>query len=236
MKQEMNRYTQGDLDVWQTLFLRQTKQLEQYACQSYLDLLYMMSPVLNKNEIINFSNMNSWFKQQTGWQIQVVPGLIPVEEFFELLAQKKFCSSTWLRKPENLDYLEEPDMFHDIFGHVPLLSQPVFSDFMVEFGRLGVRYRNNERIITALKRLYWFTVEFGMIQEESLKIYGAGIISSYAETQIAVSDKAIHHQFDMKQIMDLDFRTDSVQKEYFAIESFEQLFQSLKEVEMIIPG
>ena len=234
MKQEMNKYNPTDLWVWKTLFSRQFKNLQPYACTSYLYHLNEMCSVLNEHEIPDISKINSWLSRKTGWQIEVVPGLIPIEEFFELLAQKKFCSSTWLRSPDSLDYLEEPDMFHDVFGHIPLLAHPVFSDFILEFGKLGLKYKDNANAILALKRFYWFTIEFGLMRESSLSIYGAGIISSFGETNISVSSQVKNIDFNLEQILHKDFRTDIMQEEYFVIDSFENLFHSLHKAEEII--
>ena len=169
MKQIFENYTNEDHEVWKILFERQKENLNDKACSEYLVALEEMKEVLHPNSIPRFTDLNSWFAQRTGWEIHCVPGLIPVDEFFELLAQKKFCSSTWLRLKSQLDYLEEPDMFHDIFGHVPLLSLPMYSKFMHEFGKLGVAHKDNPEIQIYLQRLYWFTIEFGLIKDE-LKI------------------------------------------------------------------
>ena len=231
MKQNMKGYTATDEWVWTTLFTRQFKQLQGFACEDYLKCVRKMYPVLNAHSIPDFEKINHWFENQTGWTIEVVPGLIPVEDFFELLSQKRFCSSTWLRKPDSLDYLEEPDMFHDIFGHIPLLAHPVFSDFAHQFGKLGVKLKNNKEAIIALQRLYWYTIEFGLIKENDLKIYGAGIISSFGETSVSVSSKVKHTDFDIIDVLNKTFRTDVMQEEYVVIKSFDQLFNSIREME-----
>ena len=230
MKQNMNGYTATDKWVWETLFSRQAIQLENYACKAYLDCLDKMSPVLNKEAIPDFEKINDWFESQTGWKIKVVEGLIPVDEFFELLAQKQFCSSTWLRSADSLDYLEEPDMFHDIFGHIPLLANPIFSNFAQEFGKLGVKLKDDKEAVIALQRLYWYTIEFGLIQEETLKIYGAGIISSYGETSRSVSKDVKHTAFEISTILNKTFRTDVMQEEYVVVTSLEQLMDSVKAI------
>lgn len=194
-----------------------------------------MNAVLNGNEIPEFKKMNHWFKAQTGWRIEVVPGLIPVEDFFELLSQKRFCSSTWLRSLENLDYLEEPDMFHDTFGHIPLLANPVFSEFVFEFGKLGKKYIHDKEKLVQLQRLYWFTIEFGVIQEnEIIKSYGAGIISSFGETNQIHNQEANFIPFDIETILNKPFRTDVMQEDYFVIDSLEQLYESLEEVRLLL--
>lgn len=181
--QDMSIYTQDDLWVWSTLFERQEKNMQGKASQTYINALEKMSPVLNAHSIPCFEDINCWFENQTKWQLVVVPGLIPVEEFFQLLAERKFCSSTWLRTKDSLDYLEEPDMFHDVFGHVPLLSNEVFSEFVQEFGKLGCRFLDDSEKLLQLQRLYWFTIEFGVIKGQGkIQSYGAGILSSYGET------------------------------------------------------
>ncbi|PWL32882.1 MAG: phenylalanine 4-monooxygenase [Fluviicola sp. XM-24bin1] len=230
MRQEFDKYKDEDFLVWRTLFERQKRNLKDKACDEYMLALERMESVLHPNAPPDFQEINSWYKQSTGWEIHCVPGLIPVEEFFPLLAQKKFCSSTWLRTMEQLDYLEEPDMFHDIFGHVPLLSDPVFSDFAQEFGRLGCTVLNNPERILMLQRLYWFTIEFGLIRQDGLKIYGAGIVSSFGEANLSISGEVQAVPFDIEEVMKTEFRTDVMQSQYVVIDSFEQLFESLLKV------
>ena len=236
MIQDLNAYTKIDEQVWNTLFSRQYQQLQKYACKEYLSCLNEMQSFLNADSIPDFNKINAWFENKTGWSIEVVPGIIPVDEFFVLLSQKKFCSSTWLRCPENLDYLEEPDMFHDIFGHIPLLANPLFSEFAQKFGILGVKLKGNQDAITALQRLYWYTIEFGLIKEDELKIYGAGIISSYGETIRSVSSEVKHTPYDMVDVFNKTFRTDVMQEEYVLIESIEQLNLSISVMDKYLLG
>lgn len=230
MIQEFDNYTQEDFLVWRTLFERQEANLQDKACDEYLLALQRLKPVLNENAPPNFRAINKWFKESTLWEIQCVPGLIPVEDFFQLLAKKKFCSSTWLRSMKQLDYLEEPDMFHDIFGHVPLLSDPIFSDFAQEFGKLGCTVLNEPNRVLMLQRLYWFTIEFGLINQNGLKIYGAGIASSFGEANSSISGAVPIVEFDIEKVMQTEFRTDVMQSQYVVIESFERLFESLLQV------
>ncbi|WP_339611777.1 phenylalanine-4-hydroxylase [uncultured Planktosalinus sp.] len=235
MKQNMKNYTTEDFKVWKLLFDRQIENLKVKGSKDYLAALNLMQPVLHGNDIPEFKKMNHWFETQTGWNIEVVPGLIPVEEFFELLSQKRFCSSTWLRSLKNLDYLEEPDMFHDTFGHIPLLANPVFSEFVYEFGKLGKAIIHNTEKLAQLQRLYWFTIEFGVIKENGvLKSYGAGVISSFGETNQIYNQEANFFPFDIQTIFNKPFRTDVMQEDYFVIESLEQLFTSLEEVKQLL--
>jgi phenylalanine-4-hydroxylase len=234
LKQEMNNYTSEDLEVWNTLFARQVENLKSKGSICYLDALDQMKAVLNANSIPHFMELNEFFNSSTGWTLEVVPGIIPVDEFFNLLAQKKFCSSTWLRSKKQLDYLEEPDMFHDIFGHIPLLNNPIFSKFTYEFGKLGKKYMHNEKAIVQLQRLYWFTIEFGVIKEEIIKSYGAGIMSSFGETNRIAKKECTFLDFDIQEILNKVFRNDVMQEEYFVIESLDQLFECLVKAEKML--
>lgn len=230
MKQQFEQYTQEDFDVWKTLFDRQVENLKDKACAEYLTALEEMRSVLYSDRIAEFSQLNDWFKSQTGWSMYCVPGLIPVDEFFELLAKKQFCSSTWLRSLEQLDYLEEPDMFHDVFGHIPLLSNKVFSEFIHEFGKLGVQNRDNEDRVIQLQRLYWFTIEFGLIEQNGPKVFGAGIASSFGETIYSLDEKTVRVPFDLDEVLETYFETDKIQTKYFVIESMEQLYKAIIEL------
>ncbi len=231
MQQNMDAYTPQDKLVWKTLFERQTTNLQSKGAAAYLNCLAQMQPVLNADEVPNFEKINNWFKNSTGWKIAVVPGLIPVEDFFDLLAKKQFCSSTWLRSMEQLDYLEEPDMFHDIFGHIPLLANSVFSEFAHEFGQLGKSLKGNLPALKMLQRLYWFTIEFGVIQEQGeVKSYGAGILSSFGETnRVAVGECTIL-PFDVDEVINKYFETDHLQEDYFLIQSLDELKAALEQL------
>lgn len=230
MKQEFKQYKQEDFDVWKTLFNRQVENLKDKACSEYLSALDQMKTVLYSERIPEFSQLNDWFETQTGWKMHCVPGLIPVDEFFELLANKQFCSSTWLRSMSQLDYLEEPDMFHDVFGHIPLLSNPVFSEFIHEFGKLGLQNRDNEERVIQLQRLYWFTIEFGLIDQQGPKVLGAGIASSFGESIASLKPNTVRVPFDLDEILETFFETDKIQAKYFVIENMEQLYQAIIEL------
>jgi phenylalanine-4-hydroxylase len=161
----------------------------------------------------------------------VVPGIIDQPEFFTMLANKQFPSSTWLRKMSQLDYLSEPDMFHDAFGHIPLLTNPTFCDFYRELGKAGVKHINNPEVIKKLGRIYWFTVEFGLIQNsENIKIYGAGILSSIGETEYSLSETPQKKPFDIHEVMNTDFDNSKIQNLYFIIKTYEELLNSIRKV------
>ncbi|TVR18222.1 MAG: phenylalanine 4-monooxygenase [Balneolaceae bacterium] len=228
MTQDYSKYTDEDRNVWKTLFERQQKNLPGKAHPEYLKCLNQLSDVLHPGKIINFNELNECLMAENGWSVVVVPGLIPVDDFFKLLSEKKFCSSTWLRKMDQLDYLEEPDMFHDIFGHIPLLMNSNYARFVEEFGKLGVEYGHNKTIEKQLQRLYWFTVEFGLIrQNQDTQIYGAGIISSAGETDHIFEDDIEVLPYDVEKVVNNDFITSEIQTRYYEIETFEQLFNSV---------
>jgi phenylalanine-4-hydroxylase len=228
MKQEYKLYKEEDQLVWTTLFERQVENLQGKSCTAYLSCLEIMKGVLNAKQIPDFKLMNAKLTESTGWSIEVVPGLIPVEDFFQLLAQRKFSASTWVRKMDQLDYLEEPDMFHDVFGHTPLLAEPKFAQFMKDFGDLGVEFIDDEEVVIQLQRLYWFTIEFGLIYENGRKVYGAGICSSFGETIHSLSENVEVIPFDLERVISTEFKTDVVQTLYFELESFNQLFEEFK--------
>lgn len=230
MKQLFKNYTSIDHQVWEILFTRQINNLKDKACSEYMAAIEEMRDVLYSSKIAQFSQLDDWFSEKTKWKLECVPGLIPVEDFFELLSKKQFCSSFWLRSPKNLDYLEEPDMFHDIFGHIPLLSNSTYSDFIHEFGKLGKTFIHNPIKLKALQRLYWFTIEFGLIQQNGLKIYGAGILSSFSESNSCLQNHFEKTNFEMDEVITKDFHTDKIQNHYFVIQSFEALFNSIEEL------
>lgn len=251
MKQNYSNYKEEDFEVWKLLFERQITILPKVASSEYLNGIENIC--FTKNKIPDFSEVNKLLEKQTGWGLEVVAGIIPENEFFPLLANKKFPATTWLRKKSQLDYLEEPDMFHDVFGHVPLLTNKHFCDFFQALGKLGIKYTDNAKIVTMLGRIYWFTVEFGLIREStsfnqmltspkeegtpsqnSLKIYGAGILSSHGETKFCLSEVPQHLAFDAEVIMNTPFQNDRIQDKYFVIESFKQLYDSIEIIKKII--
>ncbi len=230
MKQEYKKYTTEDHSVWSILFARQMEALSINATQEFMDGIKKVN--FSRKYIPDFNEIDSLLLQLTGWSLQPVPGIVPEREFFELLAQKKFCATTWIRKMNQLDYLEEPDMFHDVFGHVPLLSHNDFCKFLHGLSDIALSYLDKPQIIERLGRVYWFTVEFGLINDNNiLKIYGAGIASSIGESKHALSDLTRKIPFCIKTILNTPYRNDVMQDKYFVINSFEELFESLPELE-----
>lgn len=233
MQQHYENYTPQDAEVWKILFERQIPQLEKVAAHEYLQGVKDIQ--FNSNTIPNISHTNKLLEQLTGWQLIVVPGIIKEPDFFNLLSQKKFPATTWLRKKEELDYLPEPDMFHDVFGHVPILTNYHFTEFFQAIGTLGVQHLHNENVVAMLGRLYWFTVEFGLLQtQQQLKIYGAGIISSFGETQFCLSDQPTRLPYNTELIMNTPYENDHIQNAYYVIDSFEQLYHSIDEIKQVI--
>ncbi len=233
MKQIYEHYTEEDFDVWKILFDRQIKQFPTHASSTYLEGLKIAN--FETGLIPNFKETNQILKETTGWQLAVVPGIVPDYTFFELMANKRFPATTWLRKMKELDYLEEPDMFHDVFAHVPLLTNQYFVNFLEELSKIGLDYVGNDAAIQLLSRVYWFTIEFGLIQEDQgLRIYGAGILSSAGETKFSLSDDPPKHEFNIEHMLDTAYRKDVFQKEYFITESYEQLYKSIPEIKDLL--
>jgi phenylalanine-4-hydroxylase len=231
MTQDYSTYTQDDFEVWKILFNRQIKQLQPLASKAYWQGIKNVR--FSGNKIPNYQKVNELLIEQTGWQIHVVPGLIDNRPFFELMQNRKFCASTWLRKREQLDYLEEPDMFHDIFGHVPLLSNQSICHFLQELARIALRFIDKPQAIEYIARLYWYTIEFGLIREDGeLKIYGAGIISSSGESIYAIQSLVPQRiDYNINQIFDTPYIKEHYQEQYFVIDSYEQLFNSIPAIE-----
>ena len=220
--QDYAHYTAADRWVWQTLFERQLQVLPTVASRRFLNGLPAVG--FRADNIPDFAVVNPLLDQATGWRLVAVPGIVDDRTFFELLAARRFPATTWLRTPAQLDYLEEPDMFHDVFAHVPLLTDPYFADFLQALGTLALRYLHDAHAVELLSRLYWFTAEFGLIAEDDqLRIYGAGILSSAGETTFCLSDGAARRPFDVAAILATPYVKDRLQDVYFVIDSYEQL-------------
>lgn len=217
-------YTAAEHALYRRLYRRQSALLPDLAGSAFIAAL----PQLGAGECIpHFDAINARLYRATRWQIVAVPGLIPELPFFRLLAQRRFPVTDWLRRPEEQDYIVEPDIFHDLFGHVPLLFDPVFADYVQRYGQGGIK-AHALGACELLSRLYWYTIEFGLIRERAgLRAYGAGILSSAAELQHALrSPQPLRLALDLERCMRTRYRIDSYQQSYFVIDSFEQLFQS----------
>jgi phenylalanine-4-hydroxylase len=233
MVQEYEKYTAEDHQVWSLLYAAQMKNLPKIAAKAYLHGTETVKFV--PDCVPRFTVINQELAKLTGWAVYVVPGLIDNKPFFEHLFRREFPATTWLRKMSQLDYIEEPDMFHDVFGHVPLLSEPFFCEYLNGLSAIALEYIDSEVAIELMARIYWYTVEFGLIQEdEMIKIYGAGILSSPGESVFSVSEKATHLDFDVDTILATPYIKDHFQAQYFVIDSYKQLFDSLDKIKQQI--
>jgi phenylalanine-4-hydroxylase len=220
--QEWHRYSADEHATWDTLFARQIALLKGRASIPFLRGLDNLR--MSRAGIPDFEELSERLHKLTGWRVVAVPGLVPDEVFFEHLANRRFVAGRFIRKPEQLDYLQEPDVFHDLFGHVPLLSDPAFADYMQAYGLGGLRAMTFHAL-QKLARLYWYTVEFGLIRErDGLKLYGAGILSSFGESVFALESGSPNRiLFDLERVMRTQYRIDDYQQSYFVIDSFEDL-------------
>jgi phenylalanine-4-hydroxylase len=222
--QNWTAYTAADHDTYRRLYARQTQQLPGLACDEFITAVQQLG---EPERIPRFEEVSERLLKATGWQVVGVPGLIPEEAFFKLLAERRFPVTDWIRKPEEFDYIVEPDVFHDLFGHVPLLFNPMFADYMQAYGAGGLKASRLDAC-ELLARLYWYTVEFGLINTaQGLRAYGAGILSSAGELRWSVkSTEPRRVAFDLKRIMRSRYRIDTFQASYFVIDSFQQLFEA----------
>jgi phenylalanine-4-hydroxylase len=225
LAQDWDSYTDEDHDIWRTLYARQIRLIERYAAPEFISGTRSLSA--SPDRIPRIDETNRILMAATGWQIVAVPGLIPELNFFAHLANKRFPVTVWIRRRDELDYLSEPDIFHDFFGHVPLLTNPTFARFMQAYGEAGPKAIAADGL-KMLARLYWYMVEFGLIStREGLRAYGSGILSSKGETVYSVeSPKPKRIKFDLERVMLTDYLIDDFQQTYFVIDSFDELFRA----------
>ncbi len=228
--QDWQNYSADDHSMWDRLFTRQSEMLPGRAADAFLRGLDVLK--LSKPGIPDYRELNTRLMAATGWQVVAVPGLVPDAVFFDHLANRRFPAGNFIRKPDQIDYLQEPDVFHDVFGHVPMLADPVFADYMAAYGRGGQRSMGFNAL-DHLARLYWYTVEFGLIQQaDGLRIYGAGIVSSYSESVFALDDNSPNRiGFDLMRVMRTPYRIDDFQQNYFVINSLDNLLKSTAEID-----
>lgn len=244
--QGWDRYTAEEHGVWRTLYERQTRLLPGRACNEFVS--GMKALPIGGDEIPDFRRLSEVLMKHTGWQVVAVPGLVPDDVFFEHLANRRFPSGQFIRKPHELDYLEEPDVFHDVFGHVPMLMNPAIADYVQAYGVGGLR-ATKLGVLSQLARVYWYTVEFGLVrQRDGLRIYGSGIASSFTESIFALDDSSPNRiRFELERVMRTRYRIDDFQETYFVVDSLEELlglaeidfapsYQRIKELPEIEPG
>ena len=228
--QDWSRYSNDEHALWDKLFARQSAMLQGRAAPAFLrgiDVLKMSRP-----GIPDLDELNKRLMDLTGWRVAAVPGLVPDDVFFRHLANRTFVAGRFIRRADQIDYLQEPDVFHDLFGHVPLLSDPTFADYMQAYGEGGLRSLSFGSL-EQLARLYWYTVEFGLIRDGGdLKLYGAGIVSSFGESHFALEDASPNRiAFNLKRVMRTRYRIDDYQQTYFVIDSFADLLRQTLETD-----
>lgn len=244
--QGWDRYTPADHAVWKTLFERQSALLPGRACDEFVDGMRRLP--IGADRIPDFRQLSDVLAHATGWQIVAVPGLVPDEVFFDHLAHRRFPAGNFIRNAHELDYLQEPDVFHDVFGHVPMLMNPAIADFIQAYG-IGGQRAHQLGVLDQLARVYWYTVEFGLLQQpEGLRIYGAGIASSYAETVFSIDDASPHRvRFALERVMRTRYRIDDFQETYFVLhdigellelasQDFGPLYERLRTLPELTPG
>jgi phenylalanine-4-hydroxylase len=229
--QGWSNYSADEHAVWKTLFERQSRLLPGRACDEFV--AGMANLPIGAERIPDFEELSDVLMKRTGWQVVAVPGLVPDEVFFEHLANRRFPAGHFIRKPHELDYLEEPDVFHDVFGHVPMLMNPVIADYIQAYGVGGLRAKKLG-VLEKLARVYWYTVEFGLVkQADGLRIYGAGIVSSATETVFSTEDASPNRvRFDLDRVMRTRYRIDDFQETYFVLDHIDDLL-ALADIDFI---
>ncbi len=223
--QNWEAFTDEEHDRWDRLYARQNRLLEGRACDEFLEGIHKLE--LSKSGIPNFTDLSDRLEKLTGWRVVAVPDLVPDDVFFDHLANRRFPAGNFIRSEKNLDYLQEPDVFHDVYGHVPLLTDPVFADYMEAYGKGGQRAKGRG-VLKNLARLYWYTVEFGLMKtDKGMRIYGAGILSSKSESVFCLEDDSPHRiHFDLERLMKTDYRIDDFQQTYWVIDDFDELLRA----------
>lgn len=222
--QGWDNYSPEEHATWKTLYERQTRLLPGRACDEFVQGMRDLS--IGADQIPDFRQLSEVLMQRTGWQVVAVPGLVPDEVFFEHLANRRFPAGQFIRKPHELDYLEEPDVFHDVFGHVPMLMNPTIADYIQAYGVGGLRAQKLG-VLDKLARVYWYTVEFGLVQQkDGLRIYGAGIASSSSESIFSLDSASPNRvRFDLPRVMRTHYRIDDFQETYFVIQHLDELLE-----------
>jgi phenylalanine-4-hydroxylase len=222
--QGWERYTAEEHAVWRRLYERQARLLPGRACAEFLDGMRRLP--IGADAIPDFRRLSDVLMKATGWQVVAVPGLVPDEVFFDHLANRRFPAGRFIRRPDQLDYLEEPDVFHDVFGHVPMLMHPVLADYIQAYGAGGLRAQRLG-VLPQLARVYWYTVEFGLVQQGGgLRIYGSGIASSSSESVFALDDPSPNRVgFDLERVMRTRYRIDDFQETYFVLGNLDELLE-----------
>jgi len=229
IEQDYAAYTPDQHAIWAELVRRRMPQLEQHAAQEYLDGFEALC--LSYDRLPNLAGVSAKLQRRTGWNTTPVSGFMPAPAFFEMLAARHFPTTTWLRSRDALDYTPEPDIFHDVFGHVPMHAHPVFADFLAHYGQLCARIQD-EAILERIGRVFWYTVEFGLIlQDGHIKVYGSGLISSDGECSNVVSGGCAVRRFVLDEVLQTPVKVDEMHRLLFAIESFDELYEAMHTLE-----
>jgi phenylalanine-4-hydroxylase len=220
-------YTPEQHAIWAELVSRRMPQLRVHACQEYLDGFHQIG--LREDKLPNLIEVSALLEPRTGWQSTPVSGFLPADAFFEMLAARMFPTTTWLRSRDSMEYTPEPDIFHDVFGHVPMHAHPVFADFLESYGKICARLMSSPEALERMGRLFWFTVEFGLIRQKGeIKVYGSGLISSHGECTRVLAGGCEVKDFDLNAVLDQEFDTGAMQPVLYAVESFAQIYEATK--------
>lgn len=226
INQDYARYTPEDHHVWNLLYERRMPELRKTACSAFLDGVDAIG--LDSKHVPRLDDVNARLKPLTGWQAMPVPGYLPAKDFFLSISQRKFPTTITVRPLKQLDYLPEPDIFHDVFGHVPLHADPVFADFLQHYGKVALE-THDEQELAELARLFWFTVEFGLIRENgAIKLFGSGLMSSAGEGPHALGNEVEKRDFDLQSVISQSFEIDHYQPILYVIDSFAQLYDAVE--------
>jgi phenylalanine-4-hydroxylase len=229
IRQDYAAYTQEQHDVWAELVGRALPELERHAAQEYLDGLEIIG--LEKDRLPNLAAISARLAPRTGWSATPVSGFLPAPAFFEMLALRCFPTTTWLRGRESLEYTPEPDIFHDVFGHVPMHTQPVFADFLERYGRVCAE-TSDAGALEKLGRLFWYTVEFGVIRQgNGVKVYGSGLISSHGECRNVIDGHCAIRDFSLDEVLQTPVKVDELHHLLFAVSSFDQIYEAMNVAE-----
>lgn len=227
--QNYSAYTEEQHSVWAELVMRVLPELERHAAQEYLDGFEIIG--LRRDSLPNLKSISARLAPRTGWSSTPVSGFLPAPAFFEMLGSRCFPTTTWLRSRESLEYTPEPDIFHDVFGHVPMHSHPVFADFLEHYGRVCASI-SNAAVLEKLGRLFWYTVEFGVIrQRDEIKVYGSGLISSHRECRNVIEGNCVIREFSLDEVLATPVKVDEVHTLLFAVSSFDQIYEAMHEAE-----
>jgi len=229
IEQNYGAYSPEQHAVWAELVRRRRPQIDRYACRAYREGYEILG--LKDDRLPNLQAITERLKPRTGWSTTPVSGFLPSDAFFEMLDARMFPTTTWIRGRDSLEYTPEPDIFHDVFGHVPMHTHPVFADFLQHYGNVCAKIKDTETL-ERLGRLFWYTVEFGLIREEGMvKIYGSGVISSHGECTNVIDGGCQVRDFSLEEVLGTPVKVDRIHSRLFAIDSFDQIYEAMHEAE-----